>query len=170
MQIFVWLDMVTTITLDVEASDTIDNVKAQIQEIEGISPDQQRLVFGTHPQLEGSRTVSEYSIKEGDFLHLQCPRASGLCLVRSTSWEYHELGVHQKAGVPKFNMHQSSLIQEVDQWYQKFMMDYPEFMSVGQSGQEERLNRLASELDRVDQAWKVKQFTSDADVDDKKSQ
>jgi hypothetical protein len=67
-------------------------------------------------------------------------------------------------------MHQSSLIQEVDEWYQKFMMDYPELMSVGQSGQEERLNRLASELDRVDQAWKVKQFASDADVDDKMSQ
>ena len=67
-------------------------------------------------------------------------------------------------------MHQSSLIQEVDEWCQNFMMDYPEFMSVGQSGQEERLNRLASELDRVDKAWKVKQFTSDADVDDKMSQ
>ena len=83
MQIFVWLDMVTTITLDVEASDTIDNVKAQIQEIEGIPPDQQRLVFGPHPQLEGSRTVSEYSIKAGDYLHLQRPRVSGSCLVRA---------------------------------------------------------------------------------------
>jgi hypothetical protein len=50
------------------------------------------------------------------------------------------------------------------------MTDYPEFMSVGQPGQEEHLNRLASELDRVDQAWKVKQFTSDVDVDDKMSQ
>ena len=83
MQIFVWLEMVKTITLDIEASDTIDNVKAKIQEIESIPPEQQRLVFGPHPQLEGNRTVSEYSIKEGDYLHLQRPRVSGLCLVRA---------------------------------------------------------------------------------------
>ena len=83
MQIFVWLEMVKTITLDVEASDTIDNVKAQIQEVEGVPPDQQRLVFGRHPQREGGRTLSEYSIGAGDFLHLQRPRASGLCLVRA---------------------------------------------------------------------------------------
>ena len=82
MQIFVWLETVKTITLDVEASDTIDNVKAKIEDIEGIPPMKQRLIFGPHPQLEGSQTVSQYSIKEGDFLHLQRPRLSSLCLVR----------------------------------------------------------------------------------------
>ena len=69
MQIFVETATGKITSLKVKASDTIENVKAEIQYKERIIPDQQELLFAGK-ELENDQTLSDYNIRNDSTLYL----------------------------------------------------------------------------------------------------
>ena len=68
-----------TITLDVKANDTINKVKAKIQEKEGVAPNLQRLTFDGL-ELVNDKTLFDYNIQQESTLH--CVVSSCTCETR----------------------------------------------------------------------------------------
>ena len=57
------------VTVDIQSNNSVDNLKGQIQQIEGIQPMNQRLIFDGK-QLEDGKKLSDYNIQKGANIHL----------------------------------------------------------------------------------------------------
>ena len=68
------------ITLELESSDDVENIKQQIQVIEGLLPENQSLYFDGKKLLEG-RTISDYNIPKEALLILVTPSKKSLLSV-----------------------------------------------------------------------------------------
>ena len=79
MQVFVYISIEdSTITLNVESADSIENVKQKIQDKEGISPDTINLFFnGT--LLNDGRTLGDYNIKNEDTIQVKLKHSHCIC-------------------------------------------------------------------------------------------
>lgn len=77
MQVFVKTLTGKTISVDVEPDESVESLKAKIQEKEGVPIDQQRIIFDGK-QLDSLKSLADYDIDDDSTLHLVLRLRGGL--------------------------------------------------------------------------------------------
>ena len=87
MPLYVTTPANQTVTLDVEPSDSIENMKAKLQDKEGIEPGSQYLYF-SGSLLEDGRTLSDYNITRASTLPLVATATFGAIPSAGITWRF----------------------------------------------------------------------------------
>ena len=83
MKIFVTTLSGRSVTMEVDAKDSIANVKAKVHDKEGVPPEDQRLLYCGR-QLEDEYTIDDYQIENNSTLHLVMRLRGGMCIFVKT--------------------------------------------------------------------------------------
>ena len=107
MEISILQPTYSSFSIEVEPSDSIDNVKQKVQDRIAVNPDSQFLYFGSTLLPEGS-TLSDYNVGRGSTLPLVATAAFRSTPLPNRAWSFGVRDVSAGAGMNGWTLWQSS--------------------------------------------------------------